>query len=205
MKRALACHAVLLLLIAAETSAQIGRVAGTVTDDTGRPLKSATITAENRDQRPLTFTSSSDGKGRFSLLGMRRGVWIFTIQAPGFEASAHRREVVTTGSNPSLDVQLVRGRAPAPPGPLVGIDTREIQCRIDAAEASERAGDHTAALAAYRDLLTRLPPLTSIYLRVGAIHERVGDNAAAIASYKRLLELEPENARAQAALNRLSR
>jgi predicted TPR repeat methyltransferase len=50
-----------------------------------------------------------------------------------------------------------------------------------------------------------VPALTSIYLRMGAIHERVGDKAAAVAAYKRLLELEPDNVRAQSAVNRLSR
>ena len=205
MKRCAAVGALLLVLSAVDARAQIGRVAGTVTDDAGRPLKGATITAENREQRASTFTSSSDSKGRFSVLGMRPGIWIFTIQAPGFETAAHRREVVTTRPNPSLDVQLVRGPAPTPRGPLVGIDMKDIQRRIDAAEASDRAGDHGAALAAYGELLTRVPALTSIYLRMGAIHERMGDTTAAIAAYKRLLEIEPQNVRAQAALDRLHR
>jgi hypothetical protein len=205
MKRTVAGTAVLLLAIAVDARAQIGRVAGTVTDDAGRPLKGATITAENRDQSPSTFTSSSDGKGRFSVLGMRPGAWIFTIQARGFETVAHRLEVIITRPNPPLDVRLVRGPAPAPLGPLVGIDTKEIQRRIDAAEASDKAGDQAGALAAYRELMTRVPALTSIYLRMGAIHERVGDKAAAVAAYKRLLELEPDNVRAQSAVNRLSR
>jgi hypothetical protein len=205
MKRAAACTVVSLVLIAVDARAQGGRIAGTVTDDAGRPLRGATVTAENNDQSPSTFTSSADAKGRFSLLGMRRGVWVFTIQSPGFETLTERREVVTTRSNAPLDVRLVRGPAPAPPGPLVGIDSREMQRRIDAAEASERAGDHGAALTAYRDLLTRVPALTSIYLRMGAIHERAGDAAAAVAAYNRLVELEPENARAHAALQRLRR
>jgi tetratricopeptide (TPR) repeat protein len=184
---------------------QIGRIAGTVVDDSGRPLKGATITAENHDQRESTFTSSSDSKGRFSVLGMRPGSWTFTIQAPGFQAVVHRLDVVTTRSNPPLDVRLVRRPAPALPAALVGIETMEIQRRIDSAEAADKAGDAVAALAAYRDLLTRVPALTSIYLRMGAIHERVGDQAAALAAYKRLLELDPENARARAAVDKLNR
>jgi predicted TPR repeat methyltransferase len=50
-----------------------------------------------------------------------------------------------------------------------------------------------------------VPSLTSIYLRLGAIHERGGDKAAALAAYKRLLEVDPENARAREAANRLNR
>lgn len=205
MKRVVALTAVLMVAVAADARAQIGRVAGTVTDDTGRALKGATITAENREQSPSTFTSTSDGRGRFSILGMRRGTWIFTIRAPGFESATRRLDVVTTRQNAPLDVRLVRGLAPAPPGAFVGIDPKEIQRRIDAAEASDKAGDHTAALAAYRDLLTRVPSLTSIYLRMGTIHERVGDKTAALAAYKRLLEVDPKNAQAKQAANRLRR
>jgi tetratricopeptide (TPR) repeat protein len=205
MKRAVAVAAVLVVAIAADGRAQIGRLAGTVVDDTGRPLKGATITAENRDQRRSTFTSSSDGKGRFSVLGMSPGTWTFTIQAPGFETAVHRLDVVTTRPNPPLDVRLVRRPASAPATALVGVETMEIQRRIDSAEAADKAGDAAAALAAYRDLLTRVPALTSIYLRMGAIHERSGDKAAALAAYTRLLELDPENAPARAAVDRLHR
>jgi tetratricopeptide (TPR) repeat protein len=203
VKRALVLYIVSLVLIAAEAGAQIGRVAGTITDDAGRPVKGATITAENRDQSPSTLTSSSDGKGRYSLLGMRRGIWIFTIQAPGFQSASHRVEIVTTRQNPPLDVQLVKGSTPALLGPLAGIDMKEVQRRIEAAEALDKAGDYAGALAAYRDLLARVPALTSIHLRMGAIHERAGDTAAAVAAYKRFLELEPTNGRAQSALERL--
>jgi tetratricopeptide (TPR) repeat protein len=203
MKAAIAVPALLLALGASEARAQVGRVAGTVTDDEGRPLKGATITAENRDQAPSTFTSSSDAKGRFSLLGMRRGFWVFTIQAPGFEKAFTRLDIVTTRPNPPLDVRMARA-APAPtPGPLAGIDAREVQRRIDAAESLAAAGDHAAAIAVYRELLVRVPVLTSIYLQIGALHERLQDTAAALAAYKRLAELEPDNARARAAIQRL--
>src|SRR5688500_15764442 len=96
------------LLFATVVHAQIGRVAGTITDEDGRPVKGATIVAENPDQAPSTFTSSSDSRGRFSILGMRRGAWTFTIQAPGFEATSTRMDVVTVRPNPPLNVRLER-------------------------------------------------------------------------------------------------
>jgi hypothetical protein len=51
-----------------------GHVTGTIRDNNGKPLKGATITAQNPDAAPSTFTGTSDGKGRFSLLGLRGGV-----------------------------------------------------------------------------------------------------------------------------------
>lgn len=193
----------LLVLIASEARAQIGRVAGTVTDEDGRPVKGATVTAENREQIPPTFTSTSDAKGRFSILGLRRGSWIFTIQAPGFEKASTRLDVMTVRPNPPLNVQLLKGLTPGPPGPLAGIDAKEIQRRIDGAASLAASGDHSGALAAYRELLNRVPALTSIYLEIGALHEQMHDMSGALAAYRRLVELEPGNAGAKAAIERL--
>ena len=195
--------ALTIVLSATSARAQVGRVAGTVSDEEGRPVRGATITAFNREAAPSTFTSSSDAKGRFSLLGMRRGAWIFTVQAPGFETATARLDIVTTRPNPPLNVQMIRAATPAPPGPLSGIDAREIQRRIDTAESLATSGRHDDALAAYRELLGRVPALTSIYLRIGELHERLNDNGAALVAYKRLAEIEPGNARAKAALERL--
>lgn len=197
--------ALMLFLAVADARAQVGRVAGTITDDEGRPIKGATVTAENRELAPSTFTSSSDAKGRFSILGMRRGIWTFTIQAPGFEPTAARIDVVTTRPNPPLNVQLIKGTTPLPPGPLAGIDVKEVQRRIDAAESLAASGDHKRALAEYQQLLTRVPALTSVYLRIGALHERLNDPAAALAAYERLVALDPANASARSAIERLGK
>ncbi len=205
MPRAALVLASLLLLIATDAHAQIGRVAGTITDADGRPIKGATVIAENRDQAPSTFTSTSDARGRFSVLGLRRGLWVFTIQAPGFETIATRVDVVTTRPNPPLNVELPKGSASVAPGPMAGVDAKDLLWRIDAAVALEASGNHAAALAAYRELLTRAPALTSTYTAIGALHERLGDKDAAMQAYKRLLELDPQNVSARAAIDRLER
>ena len=203
--RALGTSGLIFVLCTSVTHAQIGRIAGTITDDAGRPLKGATIVAENREQAPSTFTSSSDSKGRFSILGMRRGVWTFTIQAPGFEVASARLEVVTVKPNPPLNVRLERAAAPARPGLLTGIDVRDVQRQIDAAERIAASNDLAAAVEAYREILNRVPALTSVYLRIGALHEARNDSASALAEYRRLLKFEPANGAAQSAIDRLTR
>ena len=136
---------------------------------------------------------------------MRRGTWTFTIQAPGFEMVSTRMDVVTVRPNPPLNVRLERTPVAARPGPLTGIDAKDIQQRIDAAEARAASGDWAGAITAYRELLKAVPSLTSIYLRVGALYEAAKDVPSALTEYKRLAELEPENAAAQAAIDRLSK
>ena len=202
--RALVAGGLFWVLSGASAHAQIGRVAGTITDEDGRAVRGATIVAENREQSPSTFTASSDAKGRFSILGMRRGTWTFTIQAPGFETESRRLDVITVKPNPPLNVRLVQAATAAPPGPLTGVDARELQRQIDDAEGRASSGDLPGAIAAYREILKRVPALTSIYLRIGALREKQNDVPAALAEYRRLAELEPANVAAHAAIRRLS-
>jgi len=180
-----------------------GHVTGTVKDADGKPLKGVTITAENADAAPSSYTSSSDAKGRFSLLGLRGGTWKVTVQAPGFATETATMTTHSIGQNPTLDVVLQRIPDPAPPGPLEGVSASGMQQQLDAAAALADAGRTAEAVAAYRRIAARVPALTSIHLAVGALLERQHDLDGARAEYKALLAAEPDNASAKAALERL--
>ena len=60
-------------------------------------------------------------------------------------------------------------------------------------------------MAGYRDLLTKVPALTTAYLRIGTLLEARGDTAGALAAYRDLARVEPDNAKAAAAIARLTR
>src|SRR5207245_764917 len=75
--------AVLVAALAASAAAQTGRVGGTVKDESGQPIKGATITADNPNASPSSFTATTDDKGRFSMIGLRSGQWAFSARAPG--------------------------------------------------------------------------------------------------------------------------
>jgi Carboxypeptidase regulatory-like domain len=208
MKRLL--HALLLsllipFLIAAAVAAQsVARITGTVRDDTGKPVLGATITATNPDQAPSTFTATTDEKGRFGILGLRRGTWVFAIAAPGFQTTRATGLVETGRPNPPLIVKLLKG-PPPPAGPTANLTGTGIQTMIDAAESAAAAGDVTAAVSGYRALLLKVPALTTADLRIGALLEQKGDAAAALEAYRELARVEPGNAGAAAAIARLTR
>ena len=189
---------------AVAAQALVGRVAGTIRDESGKPVAGATITATNPEQA-LTLTATSDVKGRFGMLGLRRGVWVFAIAAPGFQKVSQAGEVQIGNQNPPLNVKLVKNPTPPQPGPLSNLSGSDIQSMIDAAEASAASGDLAAAIGTYRDLLSKIPALTTGYLRVGALLEQKGDAAGALETYRELARLEPDNPRAAAAIARLAR
>ena len=83
---------------AASSAAQVARVAGLVKDESGQPIKGATIRAENPDAPLGSLTAATDDKGRFAIIGLARGEWMFTAEAPGFQAQFTELNIVRTGT-----------------------------------------------------------------------------------------------------------
>lgn len=183
---------------------QVIRAAGTVKDDQGAPIRGAVITAVNPDQAPAQMTATSNEKGQFGIMGIRRGSWTFTVEAPGYEPVRFRHQIVAGSRQPPIEVRLAKNAAPStlPTDDIKGAD---IQQRIDRAEALAAKGDVDAAIAEWRGILARLPALTSVHLRIAELLEGKPDLDGARAAYRTLLDIEPDNARARAGIDRLTR
>jgi Carboxypeptidase regulatory-like domain/Tetratricopeptide repeat len=190
------------LLLCAPVFAQ-GHVFGTVRDEDGKPVKGASVTAENPDVVPSAYTSTTDAKGRFGMLGLRGGTWTIVVQAPGFEVARTKLTTKSLGPVPALDVRVQRAVDAPPPGPLANIDTNTLQQKLDTAAALESAGKVDEAIAAYREIQTRVPGLTTVHLALGVLYERKDDPAGALAEYRAVLKSDPSNTRATAAISRL--
>ena len=183
---------------------QIARVAGMVRDEAGKPIAGASITASNPDQAPATFTASTDGKGRFAILGLRRGSWTFSVAAPGFKTTRVAGDVLVGRPNAPINVTLMKG-TPAVSGPAPTVTGAELQEVIEDAEGAAARGDLDGAIKGYRDLVSRVPALTAGQLRLAALLEEKGDGPGALEVYRQVLRIEPDNTRAAAAAARLAR
>jgi hypothetical protein len=199
----LLCLVASVSLIAPSAMAQ-GRVIGSVKNQDGQPLKGAMITGNNPAVAPSTRTATSDGKGRFSFLALGKGEWTFTVDVPGYQSTTTKLTVRVLGNNPSLDVVLHATPELPPSGPMASVDVAALQQRLDEAAAREKAGMIDEAIAIYREIATKLPALTMVHLQLGVLHERKQDVAAATAEYQAVLKSDPANAKALAALERLS-
>jgi tetratricopeptide (TPR) repeat protein len=203
MLRFFLAAAVLCLLGVAPVQAQVIRVAGTVKDDAGRPIRGAAITAENPDQTPPRLTTTSNDKGQFGFIGVRRGAWTISVAASGFEPLRFVRQV-SSGRQDTMDVRLARTSAPVDLA-LDGIKASDIQQRIDRADSLASSGDIDGAILAWRDVLARVPALTSVFMQIGALYERKPDRDRALETYRQLLAIEPGHVAASAAIERLGR
>ncbi len=188
---------VVVLLGALPALAQTGRVGGVVRDDKGQPLKGATVVAENPSASPPSFSATTDDKGRFSIIGLRAGSWKLTASAPGFQPSVGQVPVRTIGApNPPVEFTLAAG-APAGAGALAGVNTKELQGDLAAAEAKMNANDFDGAIAAYQAMLVKVPALSMLHLQIGRAQRMKKDYNGALESYQKLLAVEPNNERAK--------
>jgi tetratricopeptide (TPR) repeat protein len=176
-------------------AAQTGRVGGTFKDDGGQPIKGATITAENPNSSPSSFTATTDDKGRFSVIGLRGGMWTFSVQAPGFAPESAKLNVSTIGSpNPPLTITLKKGGGAAGGG--AGVAGKDLQAELAAADADYNAGKFDDAITKYRAIMTKAPALSVINLQIAAAYRNEKQYDSAITAYNDLLKADPNNEKA---------
>lgn len=178
--------------------AQMGRVGGQVKDVDGAPIKGATIRATNPEASPSTFTSVSDDRGRWSMIGLRSGMWRFACEAPGFEpVETPPVRIATIGApNPPITFTLRKGTGAAM-GALAGVNTKELQAELEAADALLASNQHDQAIAAYQAILTKAPSLTIINLQIGNAYRAKKEYDKAIAAYQEVLKANPADERAK--------
>lgn len=186
-----------LIVGALPAAAQTGRVGGNVKDDKGQPIKGATVVAENPQSSPSSFTTTTDDKGRFSIIGLRSGTWKITASAPGFAPGGGSIPIRTIGApNPPIDIVLAPGAA-GPAGALAGVDAKALQGELAQAEEMMNAQQYDAAIAAYEAILAKTPALTMINLQIGRAHRLKKDYDAALATYNKMLAANPNDERAK--------
>jgi tetratricopeptide (TPR) repeat protein len=186
-----------LILTALPAAAQTGRIGGTVKDQSGQPIKGATILAENPNASPASFTATTDDRGRYSIIGLRSGQWKVTASAPGFQPQSGSLKVSTIGTPmPPVDFTLAPGAA-APTGALAGVNTKELQGELAKADELMAAQKYDDAIAAYNAILTKIPALTMINMQIGRALRGKKDYKGAIAAYEKIPATDPGADRAK--------
>ncbi|HYM23588.1 MAG TPA: carboxypeptidase regulatory-like domain-containing protein [Vicinamibacterales bacterium] len=193
-----AIAALAVIAVAAPAAAQIGRIGGTVKDDTGQPIKGATVMAENETAAPNSLTATTDDKGRFSMIGLKAGPWTFTAQAPGFDPQkTDAMPVRTVGApNPAIEFKLKRS-VTAPVSALGSLAAKDLQAELASADALYNAQRWDDSIAAYRTIMAKAPALSVINLQIAAAYRNKKDYDKAISAYNDLLKTDPSNDKAR--------
>lgn len=195
-----ALTAIALTEAAALAQGELNRVYGIVKDDTGAPVKGAIVRAYNPNAAPTTYTATTDEKGRFALLGLRRGVWTITASAPGFESEEISGPIQRGRPIPALEFSLRPKPASAPRGALTGVDVERLQASLREAESLEGSGKIDEALAVYEKTLVQVPALTAINGQMADLYLKKGEPEKALACYQKMLAADPDSAKAKSSV-----
>jgi hypothetical protein len=183
----IAVAALAVLLAATSAHAQSGRVTGVVKGPDGKPLRGVTVVAGNPDAAPPIRSSVTDDKGRFVMIALRSGVWVFTASVTGHLPAATTARVTGFNTTRGIELKLARDpdyRAPA----MEGVNVKDLQSQLTAADQLVEQGRDAEAAAAYQALLVRLPALTTLHVQVGRAHRRAGDPGRAADAFAKALE-----------------
>jgi iron complex outermembrane receptor protein len=140
-------------------------IAGSVVDQSGTPLASASITVKN-DAAAILRKTTSDGTGQYSITGLPAGVYTVEAQAPNFATS--RREGVKLVAGGKEEVPLSLSLAALPQTVTVeasvsaASEMAPSQSSLEARSAQSRiSGDFvqnfTSPVADYTEVLNMAP------------------------------------------------
>src|SRR5262249_22660278 len=192
--------AAVMLLAATCASAQpVGRLRGRVVSERGEPIANADVHAEAfygyaagmfAGQR--TFTATADKKGEWNILGIKSGVWLFEVTAPGYipESVALPIQLLTTVSSVQSGVAYNWVLVLKP----VSFPASDRGQRLSS--ALEAARDHRTEQAS--DLLARAPDDADAdyFAGAGRIALLVRDTGLAPGLFLKSLERDPSSYRA---------
>jgi tetratricopeptide (TPR) repeat protein len=179
-------------------AAQAGRLTGEVKDDSGAPVKDATVIAENPNASPGRLTTTTDSKGRFAILGLRSGSWSFTVAAAGYTPKTGSFQFSALKGF-FLTVAIQKGGKNA----IFAVSSKELEGMLSKADAMFEAKQYDQALVAYKAILEKVPTLSSVNIPIAQVYRALKDNDSAMAAYKTVLEADPDNDRAKAGLGQI--
>ncbi len=77
-------------------------ISGTVSDGTGEPVAGAAVVLRG----PMTYTATTDGKGMFSVPGVTPGIYVLTVNKPGYSTAIQNDVVVLAGQTQDFTVRI---------------------------------------------------------------------------------------------------
>jgi tetratricopeptide (TPR) repeat protein len=209
MKRILAAGVALLgvALLAGEAAAQTGTARGKVVDDKGQVIEGAALLIEYQGGVTRKAETKTNKKGEYTQVGLQPGNYKITVSKEGFAPATMENVRINLGEPTYLpNITLAPPRAGgggAPGDPAAEKAMAELRAGVEQAIALTKEGKLDEAEALYKDLAAKNPTRHQLFYNLGIVQAQKKDTAAAEASYLKALEVKPDYAEAQNALNTL--
>ncbi len=181
---------VLCLSLSLNLSAQQGRgkarVRGQVVDEIGNPIEGAKIVAEHI-QSKTTFTSESDKKGSWAVMGLGTGYFRITASKEGYGTLSHERKVSQfSKKNPPVSFTLRKIQVAEMNMP--GIEDEGSVVLVEEGNELFDQKKYAEAAAKFEEFVGKNPSVYLVNINIGNCYKEMGEYDKAIESYTKILE-----------------
>ena len=197
-------------VLAPPALAQGGVFSGEVRDDKGELREGALVVMESETARPPRLETTSDGNGRFIMLGLNSGAWTLTVELEGYHLSVDTVSI-HQGANAAFNVVLERIKHPLElalgEAALEGLDPVALQETLNAADDAFNNEQWEEAITAYQELLGQLPMVAALHIQIGTAMRGLERYDEAIAAFEEAAAADSnlaESAQAEIARTRMA-
>jgi predicted Zn-dependent protease len=174
---------------AASQTRGMGRIAGKVTDENGKPIEGVTVRGTiAAGGSPVAAKSNS--KGDWVLAGVAPGTWNIDFEKAGWEPSRISVPVVELTMNPPMQVKMKPAAARADPNV-------EIRAELEKAAALLNARKYADARAIYESLLEKYPNVHQLHPMIARTYHAEKDLDKAVEHLRMAVETMPDNVEAK--------
>jgi tetratricopeptide (TPR) repeat protein len=163
-----------------------GRIRGTVSDESGKPLVGVKIIAESVEYG-TKFESESNKKGNWALGGLGSGLFTITTEFEGYVPIMEEINVSQfLHNNPKLNFVLKSKKEVL--ASASGIDAS----LIDEGNQFFSKKKYSEALGKFQEFLDANPNIYQVYINIGNCYKEMEDPEAAISAYQTVLDKTTE-------------
>jgi tetratricopeptide (TPR) repeat protein len=165
------------------------RLNGTVLDEAGKPVASATVVLELLQSEGVKRETTTDKDGDWIFMGLGSGNWGLTVTAPGYVPTATTVFVSQIDRNSKVVLKL---KKPAPTEGAVIRDEASLGF-IEKAEVLYKEKDYDQALSVLEQFLAQNPGAYQANILIGDCYREKGEYDKAIETYTKAIEESKED------------
>jgi predicted Zn-dependent protease len=164
----------------------MGRVAGTVVDESGKPIEGVTVKAMLPSAGNQGPQSKSNRNGEWAVAGISRGEWAIDFVKEGFDTRSVAVSISEYTRIPPMKVEMKKAAPVVNPG-------EEIKTRLTEAASLMNAKQYARARAIYEDLSAQYPEVKQFGPLIAQTYYREGNKTRAIELLRAAAAADPEN------------
>jgi tetratricopeptide (TPR) repeat protein len=164
----------------------MGRIAGKVVDDNGKPVEGVTVKAILPTAGNQGPQAKSNAKGEWAIAGIARGGWALDFIKEGYETKSVSVSLTEGQRIPAMEIVMTKAAAVADPN-------EEIKEKLTEASRLMNAKQFGKARAIYEELSARYPEVTQFRPLIARTYYGEGDKDRAIEHLRVAAEKDPDN------------